>query len=146
MWNDPWIWWVAFGFGLLIIEMLTGTLFFLSLAPAAFGTAVVAWLVGDPYVQWICFATVSCLCLFAWRHQRRKHKPTPNDAASGLNNRTRHLIGRQAVLAEPVVNGRGRINIDDSWWQVTCTPDLPAGTHVRVTAVHEMILTIEPSA
>ncbi len=146
MWEQPFVGWLALGFALLITEMLTGTLFFLCLAPAAFATAAVAWLVSDPYTQWICFATAGFLSLFAWRHLRRKIKPTAHDAASGLNNRTRHLVGRESVLAEPVVNGRGRVNIDDSWWQVTAAHDLPAGTHVRVTAVHEMILTIEKKA
>ena len=146
MWNEPWVWWLAFGFGLLMVEMLTGTLFFLCLAPAALATAVVAWLVADPYVQWVCFASGGAVALAVWKHMRRKVKPSPNDAASSLNNRTRHLVGRQSVLVEPVTNGQGRVNIDDSWWQVNCAEDLPAGTHVRVTGVHEMILTIEKAA
>jgi membrane-bound ClpP family serine protease len=70
-----------------------------------------------------------------------KHHKT--DAASGLNNRTRHLIGRQAILTEPISNGIGRINVDDSWWKVTCIEDMPIGTHIKVTAVHDMILTVE---
>lgn len=146
MWNEPWVWWLAAGFILLVIEMLSGTLFFLCLAPAAFATAAVAWLVPDPTIQGICFASAGCVALLAWRRLRRHARPSPHDAASQLNNRTLHLVGRQAVLAEPVVNGMGRINIDDSWWQVACDEPLPAGTHVRVTAVHDMILTIEKNA
>lgn len=146
MWNELWVWWLALGFGLLIVEMLTGTLFFLCLAPAAFATAVAAWLVADLYVQWICFAGSGVVALYAWRQLRPKSHAATHDAASGLNNRTRHLVGRQSVLVEPVSNGQGRINIDDSWWQVACSQDLPAGTHVRVTGVHEMILSIEKAA
>lgn len=143
MLSEPWMWWLAFGFALLIIEMLSGTFFFLCLAPAAFATAAVAWLVGNLYVQWICFAAAGCLALAVWYNIRRGSRPGPHDAASSLNNRTRHLIGRKSVLVEPVTNGQGRINIDDSWWQVSCSQELPAGAHVRVTGVHEMILTIE---
>jgi membrane protein implicated in regulation of membrane protease activity len=62
-----------------------------------------------------------------------------------LNNRLAHLINRQAVLAEPITNGVGRINIDDSWWKVT-GEDLPVGTPVRVTAIHDMTLTVEKTA
>jgi membrane protein implicated in regulation of membrane protease activity len=97
MWDQAFVAWLALGFALLITEMLTGTLFFLCLAPAAFATAAVAWLVSDPYTQWICFATAGFLSLFAWRHLRRKIKPTAHDAASALNNRTRHLVGRESV-------------------------------------------------
>ena len=53
MLSEPWMWWLAFGFALLIIEMLSGTFFFLCLAPAAFATAAVAWLGGDLYTQWV---------------------------------------------------------------------------------------------
>ena len=46
------------------------------------------------------------------------------------------------MLSEPITNGVGRVNIDDSWWKVT-GEDLPTGTHVRVTAIHDMTLTVE---
>jgi membrane protein implicated in regulation of membrane protease activity len=35
------------------------------------------------------------------------------------------------VLAEPIVNGQGRVRIDDTNWRLT-GPDLPAGTRVKV--------------
>lgn len=143
MWTEPWVWWLAFGFFLLVVEMLSGTLFFLCLAPAAFVTAAAAGLSADPTVQGLIFGSAGCVALWGWRRLRRRAQPASHDAASRLNNRTRHLIGREAVLAEPVVNGMGRVNIDDSWWQATCSESLPAGTHVRVTGGREMVVTVE---
>ena len=141
MWQEPYLWWAAFGFLLLIIEMLSGTFFFLSVAAAALITTGIAWLTTDYLTQWVSFAILSIVALVLWK----KLRPIPqhdNDAASQLNNRLAHLVNRQAVLSEPMTNGVGRINIDDSWWKVTGA-DLPIGTAVRVTAIQGMTLTVE---
>ncbi|HMM65109.1 MAG TPA: NfeD family protein, partial [Mesorhizobium sp.] len=55
------------------------------------------------------------------------------------------LIGRTATLAEPIREGRGRIQLGDTLWRVS-GPDLPAGTRVRVTGASdtELELTVEP--
>jgi membrane protein implicated in regulation of membrane protease activity len=41
---EPYLVWVLVGFGLVIIELLTGTFYLLMLGIAAFGGAAVAWL------------------------------------------------------------------------------------------------------
>ena len=142
MWQEPYLWWMAFGFLLLIVEMITGTFFFLAVAAAAFMTTGVAWITNDYAAQWIAFSIASVLALVVWHKLRPTAAHHKTDAASGLNNRTRHLIGRQAILTEPINNGVGRINVDDSWWRVT-GDDMPIGTHVKVAAVHDMMLTVE---
>ncbi len=144
MWQEPYLWWAAFGFVLLIVEMVTGTFFFLAIAAAAFVTTGVAWLTQDIITQWVSFAVFSMIALVLWQKLRPNHSHS-HDAASQLNNRLAHLMNRQAVLSEPITNGVGRINIDDSWWKVT-GEDLPIGTHVRVTAIHDMTLTVEKTA
>mgnify|MGYP006185886979 CR=1 FL=1 len=45
------------------------------------------------------------------------------------------------VLSEPIVEGRGRIRIDDSIWQVR-GPDAPAGARVVVTGADGTILNV----
>lgn len=142
MWQEPYLWWMAFGFLLLIVEMITGTFFFLAVAAAAFATTGVAWFSNDYATQWIAFSVSSVLALVVWHTLRPTAKQHQTDAASGLNNRVRHLIGRQAILNEPISNGIGRINVDDSWWKVT-GEDMPIGTHVKVIAVQDMILTVQ---
>jgi membrane protein implicated in regulation of membrane protease activity len=145
MWQEPYLWWAAFGFVLLIVEMVTGTFFFLAIAVAAFITTFAAWLTPDMLTQWVCFSVAGILSIVLWQQLRHKHKTNTHDAASKLNNRLAHLINRQAVLLEPITNGVGRINIDDSWWKVT-GEDLPVGTPVHVTAIHDMTLTVEKNA
>jgi hypothetical protein len=45
-------------------------------------------------------------------------------------------------LTEPIINGRGRIRINDTMWRVK-GPDLPTGTEVRVVAFDPVSLEIE---
>ena len=41
------------------------------------------------------------------------------------------------------VEGRGRVNLDDTYWKVI-GPDLPAGTRVKVIGSDGRQLTVEP--
>ncbi|MCG6114576.1 MAG: NfeD family protein [Mesorhizobium sp.] len=60
-----------------------------------------------------------------------------------LNRREQQMIGTVATLEEPIQDGRGRVRIGDSLWQVA-GPDLPAGTRIRVTNATNGILSVEP--
>lgn len=63
--------------------------------------------------------------------------PTLNDPA-GM------LVGRIAVLEQPIVAGRGRLAIDGTTWPAQ-GPDLPMGARVRVTGNQGMVLVVEPA-
>jgi membrane protein implicated in regulation of membrane protease activity len=45
-------------------------------------------------------------------------------------------------LEQGIVNGSGRVQIADAFWDVS-GPDLPAGTVVRVVAAHGMTLVVQ---
>jgi membrane protein implicated in regulation of membrane protease activity len=62
-----------------------------------------------------------------------------------LNLRASRLRGRTFVLSEPIVEGSGRVRIDDSVWQVR-GPDTPAGARVTVTGDDGPVLRVEPSS
>ena len=47
-----------------------------------------------------------------------------------LNRRAESYIGRMFTLDGAIVDGRGRLKVDDTVWLVA-GPDLPAGTRVR---------------
>jgi len=141
----PAIWWLCAGFVFLIIEMLTGTLFFFCICAGAFLVALLTWILGlSPVAQVLCFAIASVAAVSAWM----KFRPNPKDrleqraGAEGLNNRLASFVGREAVLEEPISNGRGRIRLDDSYWSVV-GEDLPVGSRVRVEAVEGMIFRVE---
>ncbi|RPE80939.1 NfeD family protein [Vulcaniibacterium tengchongense] len=59
-----------------------------------------------------------------------------------LNRRAEALVGRVVPLERAIVDGRGRVQIADAYWDVT-GPELPAGAAVRVVAVEGMVLRVE---
>lgn len=143
--QHPALWWLCAGFVFLIIEMLTGTLLFFCIAAAAFLVSLLAWALGlSSVAQFLCFGVVSVAAVAAWM----KFRPNPQDrieqraGAEGLNNRLAGFIGREAVLEEPISNGRGRIRLDDSYWNVA-GEDAPVASRVRIVAVEGMIFRVE---
>ncbi len=50
-----------------------------------------------------------------------------------------------AALGEAIVDGRGRVTIDSTIWEVS-GPDAPKGARVTVTGVDGLKLTVEPVA
>lgn len=144
--QHPALWWLGAGFVFLIIEMLTGTLFFFFMCAGAFLVGLLTGMLGlSNSAQLLCFAIASVAAVTAWM----KFRPNPKDkieqraGAEGLNNRIAGFIGRDAVLEQPIVNGHGRIRLDDSYWSVVGV-DAPAGCRVRVVAAEGMILRVEP--
>ena len=51
-----------------------------------------------------------------------------------LNRRANALVGRVVPLERAIVNGLGRVQIADAFWDVS-GPELAAGTPVRIVAV-----------
>ena len=61
-----------------------------------------------------------------------------------LNRRSAARVGRVLPLERAIVDGRGRVQIADAYWEVT-GPELPAGTHVRIVGGDAMTLQVEPA-
>ncbi|HHO67888.1 MAG TPA: NfeD family protein, partial [Gammaproteobacteria bacterium] len=61
-----------------------------------------------------------------------------------LNRRGEQYIGRVFTLETPLVNGMGKIRIDDTTWKIE-GPDCEPGTRIRVTGVDGTILKVEPA-
>lgn len=144
IWLDDvqfWHWWILAAI-LATIEIVAPGVFFIWLGVAAVITGFVALIV--PSLGWeieaVIFAVLSVLTIIAWRgYQKKTQKDEP---ASTLNRRGEQMIGRLAVLSEPIVNGRGKAKLDDTVWRVE-GPDLSAGTRVTVTGIDGAILKVE---
>jgi inner membrane protein len=65
----------------------------------------------------------------------------PQSSATHLNRRAETYVGRTFTLERPIVDGRGRLKVDDTVWLVE-GPDLPAGTRVQVTGVDSTLLRV----
>lgn len=138
-----WIWWVLAGV-LLVGELMLPGVFFIWLAIAA---AIVAVLdaVFDLAWQWelLAFALLSLASVFMGRAILKRRQGHDSDRPT-LNQRHRGYVGRSFVLAEPIVNGRGKLAIEDTVWEVGGA-DQPKGARVKVTGVDGMRLLVEPA-
>ncbi|MOA55077.1 Inner membrane protein YbbJ [compost metagenome] len=92
-------------------------------------------------MQLVLFAALSVAFALLGRKYLGKNREASDEPF--LNQREASLVGRTATLQEPVVEGRGRIRLDDTWWSVN-GEDMPAGTRVRIAAARGRTLTIEP--
>lgn len=131
----PWTWWVI-GLVLLSAEVLMPGVFLIWIGIAAIIVGSISFLFwGEPFWAWQLqigiFAVLSVASAIIGRRILAANE-TPTDEPL-LNKRSEGLVGRTAVLAEPIANGRGRIQLDDTYWVVS-GPDLPAGTRVEVEA------------
>jgi membrane protein implicated in regulation of membrane protease activity len=138
---DPvyWNWWLL-GVVLMVIESIAPGFFFLWMGVAAILVGLVMTLV--PGLDWtyqvLLFAVLSVASIVAWRLRLRRN-PTPTQDPL-LNRRGHQYVGRIFTLGEPVVNGYGKIRVDDSTWKVAVAQDYPAGTRLRITGVDGVIL------
>ena len=137
-----WHWWILAAI-FAGIEILAPGVFFIWLGAAAALTGLIALVI--PGLGWeieaLIFAVLAVATVVGWRNYIRKSK-AKDDPAAMLNRRGDQMIGRTAVLSEPIQNGRGKIKIDDSTWRVE-GGDLPAGTQVKITGVDGAILKVE---
>ena len=82
--------------------------------------------------------------LFVWlylRFFRARDRKTDQPA---LNRRTAQLVGRVVPLEQAIVQGSGRVQIADAYWDVT-GPELPTGASVRIVGAEGMTLKVEPA-
>ena len=138
---DYWHWWVI-GIILIILELFAPGAFFLWMGIAAGIVGVILLVAPDMgwQYQFMIFAVVSVVSIVVWRIYLNKH-PTATDKPT-LNMRGQQYVGREFTLAEPVVNGVGKLKVDDTMWKIV-GKDCDSGTKVRVSEADGAILKIE---
>lgn len=147
IWNSlgAWSWWIV-GIVLLVLELLVPGVFLIWIGAAAVVVGALSLALWDSafwgwHVQLLLFAVLSVL--FAVVGRRIYNGKGAKTDEPWLNRRGESLIGRTATLSEPILEGRGRIKLDDTMWSVM-GPDLPVGSRVRVIASSGRDLTVEP--
>jgi len=133
--------WLVLGVVLVILEIFSPGVFFLWLGVAAglVGLLLIVWPTLEWPYQWLLFSLFSLLSVLASRRYLKRH-PIATDEPT-LNRRGEQYVGRRFTLSVPIVNGSGRIRVDDSTWKIT-GPDCPAGARVQVTAVNGVVLEV----
>ncbi len=136
--------WAALAFVLIAAETLVPGAFLLWLGFAAAAVFLIVLLAPgiSVLVQVVLFIALSFLSVAVYRTWFRGRARASDQPA--LNRRAEQLVGHVAVLAAPIVDGEGRVQIADAFWNVE-GPDLPAGARVRVIAVRGMTLQVVPA-
>jgi len=139
-----WHWWI-FGGVLILVEMLLPGFFFLWMGVSALAVGVVLWIFPPLGWEWqfLTFAVLSVASIVLWRLWLRNNPPQTDQPA--LNRRGMRYVGRVFTLEAPIVNGVGKLRVDDTMWKVEGA-DAGVGTRVRVTGVDGTLLKVEPQA
>ncbi len=139
----PWAW-IILGVVLIGIELLAPGVFFIWLGLAAIATGLI-----DARVRPVLAARRARLRR-AGRRRGGPGRPQPGAARARSTTRRRPrstAAARRSSAASsrsrrPIVDGAGRIRVDDSSWRVT-GPERPAGARVRVVRVEGTTLVVE---
>lgn len=139
----PWHW-LILGLVLAALEVFTPAFLFLPIGMAAITVGIMLAVV--PEASWSfqlgAFAVLSVVIVVLGRLYLRRHPITSDEPT--LNRRGHQYVGRVFTLDAPIVNGVGKIRVDDSTWKVLGA-DAPAGCLVRVVGVDGTVLQVEPS-
>lgn len=133
--------WIIGGFVLLAIELVVPGGVFVWLGVSAFlvGLATLVQAFGWQ-MQWLLFAILSVVSVTLWTFYFKGRGETSDRPF--LNARNEKLVGQTFTLDEPVVDGNGRLKVEDILWRVK-GPDMAAGERVRVVSVDTTILQVE---
>ena len=138
---DFWHWWVI-GIALIILELFAPGAFFLWMGIAAGLVGVI--LLAAPEMEWqyqfIVFSVVSVVSIVLWRIYLNKH-PIATDKPT-LNRRGEQYVGRVFTLKEPIIDGVGKIKVDDTMWKIE-GHDCDTGTKVKVSKTDGAVLKVD---
>ena len=139
---DPhWVW-LTLGLVLAGLEMLVPGVYLIWLALAAIVTGVLTLALDLSLpAQVIDFVSLSLILAFS---AKRFLRDTPIESSDPLmNHPTQRLVGKTALVVQPIEHGSGKVKLGDSEW-LAHGPDTDAGQRVRITGSEGAILLVEP--
>ncbi|PPR63721.1 MAG: Inner membrane protein YbbJ [Alphaproteobacteria bacterium MarineAlpha4_Bin2] len=136
-----WGWWVL-GVMLVVLEVAAPGAVFLWMGIASGVVGIIVYI--EPDLAWehqlLIFAVLSVVSILMARRYF-KSRPIETDHPS-LNRRGLQYIGRVFTLTDPIVDGQGRLRVDDTFWKIEGT-DLEQGEKIIITAVNGAVLMVE---
>ena len=139
----PWKWMII-GVLLLVLEMLTGSMFLLWPAIAAVIVGVALFILPIGWeMQLVLFAIVSALGLF-WGEKYLRPRLSNDSAADDLNDRSSRMVGTRVSAIGDFKLGKGRVKVDDTEWAASIEAGDPkAGDELRILTVSGASVTVE---
>ncbi len=138
-----WTWWIV-ALVMFVLELMAPGVFFLWLGFAAVVVGAVDLVIDLTWQLEVgLFAVLSVISLLVSRKflsGRAIETDQPN-----LNRRMLNHVGRNFVLEQPIVNGRGELKIDDTIWKVRGA-DAQAGSWVKLVDVDGLVFVVEPAS
>jgi len=110
--------WLIVAVVLIILEILIPGAYFLWMGVSAIFVGGLMYIFPELafLVQILIFAILSVIAVIMYRSYRKKNPLVTDEPA--LNRRGEKYIGQSFTLKEPIVNGVGRIKVDDSTWKI----------------------------
>ncbi|MGB7285573.1 MAG: NfeD family protein [Salaquimonas sp.] len=144
-----WSWWI-FAAILIGIEVFAPGAFFLWFGLAAIAVGAITMVFGMESAFWVwqlqlIVFVVLALVFAVLGRKVMANKGWDNSDQPDLNDRGAQLIGRKAILTQPISEGMGRAQIGDSTWRVK-GPELPEGAKVVVVSAKGGTLTVDAAA
>jgi len=137
-----WSFWLIFGLGLLVFEILTpGGFFTVFFGLAAFVVAALAWVgvLDSGAGQWLAFGVLGTALILTLRPLVRKRLETNTPKVD-------QLIGQTAIALETLdMNGRGKVELRGTSWSAVYagSGSVLKGDRLRVTKVDGLSLVVE---
>jgi len=137
-----WSFWLIFGLGLLVFEMLTpGGFFTFFFGVAAFVVAALVWMgvLESGSGQWLTFGVLGTVLILALRPLVRKKFETNTPKVD-------QLVGQTAIALETLdMNGRGQVELRGTTWSAVYSGNgsILKGDRLRVTKVDGLSLVVE---
>ncbi|MBS0381552.1 MAG: NfeD family protein [Proteobacteria bacterium] len=145
MWGVPLhYWWWVLALILIAGEVLAPGFFMLWIGVAAAVMGIVTWVLPGlgALAQAVLFVILGIAsCVSYWKFIRPRLARHDDPVARTLSRRGEQMVGQRYVLAEAIVNGRGKARVGDGQWLVA-GPDLPAGAEVEVVGVDGSLLKV----
>jgi len=140
-----WHWWIL-AIVLMCIELFAPAAFFIwcGIAAAIVGLIVLVLPAMSWEVPFLLFAVLSVVSVLVGRKFLQQRGAMESDQPM-LNRRGEQYVGRVFTLNEPIVDGTGRVQVDDSSWRIE-GQDMAAGVRVKVVAINGSTLIVEKVA
>lgn len=138
-----WHWWIL-AVVLMSIELFAPAAFFIwcGIAAAIVGLVLLIIPVISWQIQILLFAVLSIVSVLVGRKYLQTRGGAMVSDQPNLNRRGEQYVGRVFTLNEPIVDGTGRVQVDDGSWRIE-GKDMVGGSRVKVVAVNGSTLIVE---